>query len=127
MSDTPTLDDHASALTGCWLVVSNYDLTSRISGCSITNTIKRPDDIGVFRPALDIGWIDQEGAFDISQLAIEEAARLLGWRSPEVVRAEVEKIQARANKANLEKGVLNRKIARLEAQLAEYTEASVPA
>ena len=118
--------EHSAALTGCWIIHPQYDLTSRISACSITNTIKRPGDIGVFRPALPIGWVDQEGAFDISQLAIEEAARILGWLSPDAVKEEVDKYLDRANKANLAKASLNRTIKRLEAQLAEALGTDVP-
>src|SRR5688572_32552562 len=62
-----------------WHVLSNYDMQSRYQMCSISGTGKRPSDIGVFRPSTELSYIDQEGSYDISQLAIEEAARLLGW------------------------------------------------
>lgn len=115
-------DENVSTqILGTWIIVPNYDLTSRQPNCSLTSTVKRPGDIGVFRPALPVGWIDQEGAFDVSQLAIEEGARVLGWLSPEEVRAECDKYQDRANKANLKVANLNRTIRRLEAQLAEAT------
>ena len=60
------------------------------------------------------------------QLAIEEAARLLGWLSPDAVKEEVDKYLDRANKANLAKASLNRTIKRLEAQLAEALGTDVP-
>ena len=105
--------------TSCWIVLDNYDMASRQPACSITSTIKRPDDIGVFRPALAVGWVDQEGAFDISQLALEEAARLLGWRSPDEVKDEVDTYRDRANRANLAKAQQVKKINRLEAEVSE--------
>lgn len=62
-----------------WLVIPDYDLQSRNHRCSVSGLPKRQDDVGVFRPKLADGYIDEEGFADISQAAIEEAATLLGW------------------------------------------------
>lgn len=105
--------------TGTWIIVPDYDLSSRQTACSLTNTPKRPGDVGVFRPALPVGFVVEEGYFDVSQLAIEEGARILGWRSPEEVRAERDKYLERANQANLKSAQRARRIKSLEAQLAE--------
>ncbi len=113
-------DENVSThITGTWIIVPNYDMASRVPNCSLTSTIKRPGDIGVFRPALPIGWIDHEGAFDVSQLAIEEGATVLGWKSPEQVEAETEKLRTQLVSSRGEYARACRKIKRLEAQVEE--------
>jgi hypothetical protein len=102
-----------------WTIVENYDLTSRMPSCSLTNTGLRPNDIGVFRPSLPIGYIDQEGSFDVSQLAIEEGARLLGWVPKEEAEDLAKTYRGRARDANLGKAQIARKLNRLEARIAE--------
>lgn len=105
--------------SGVWLIHPNYDMTSRMPSCSLTNTSKREDDIGIFRPALPIGWVDHEGAFDVSQLAIEEGARLLGWVPKEEAEDLAKVYRERARDANLGKAQIARKLNRLEARIAE--------
>lgn len=112
MSDT-------SPTVGVWLVVDNYDMVSRMPSCSLTNTVKRPGDIGVFRPALPVGWVVDEGAFDVSQLAIEEGAHVLGWKSPEQVEAELAKLTEQLISARGAYARECRKTKRLQATLDE--------
>lgn len=113
MSETP------STTSGVWLIVPQYDMASRVPNCSLTNTVKRPGDIGVFRPALPIGWINHEGAFDVSQLAIEEGARILGWKSPEQVDDEHAKLTEQLISARNSYARECRKTKRLEATVEE--------
>lgn len=68
---------------GFWTVIEDFDpTTSRANYCSVSGLPKRETDVGVFRPIVN-GQIAFEGYFDISQYAVEQAARLLEWLSPE--------------------------------------------
>lgn len=67
---------------GFWLIEPDFDgSSSRQDTCSVTGQRKRATDVGVFRPTH--GLIDYEGYFDLSQYAIEQAARMLDWIPPE--------------------------------------------
>jgi len=113
-------DENASTqITGTWIIVPNYDMASRMPSCSLTNTVKRSGDIGVFRPALPIGWVDHEGAFDVSQLAIEEGATVLGWKSPEQVDEELASLKTQLISARNSYARECSKPKRLEAQVEE--------
>lgn len=108
---------HASTL---WYIIPDFTFESAYPGnCTVTGLPRRDGDVGVFRPLADNGIIEGEGYIDIAQIAVEDAARLLGWKSADEVEAEVRLWRERANNANLEKGRLKRKITSLEAQLAE--------
>jgi len=101
-------------LSGAWLIIPDFDLQSRFVGtCSVTNLPKRDSDVGVFRPYFDTAYVDEEGYFDITQVAIEEAASMLGWASPDEVAALKEELQKRQTRIMQD----GRKIGRLEAQL----------
>jgi len=102
-----------------WHLVTNYDMQSRQQCCSITGTPKRDSDLGVFRPSTVQSYVDQEGSYDISQLAIEEAARLLGWAPREEVDAELAEMRRSIGKQNARVARDAQKITRLEAHLAE--------
>jgi hypothetical protein len=102
-----------------WHIMSNYTLQSRMQQCSITGTAKRPDDIGVFRPSTELSYVDQEGSYDISQLAIEEAARLLGWAPRAEIDQEIADLQQRVNDKTARTARDGAKIKRLEARIAE--------
>lgn len=71
-----------------WMVIPNYDLESRNSSCSVSGLPVRDGDVGVFRPILPAGFEPEIGFLDVSQSAIEEAARLLGWIPPEEVETD---------------------------------------
>lgn len=110
--------------SGLWFVVPDYDLGSRELVCSISGTSKRVTDIGVFRPATDMAFVEGEGTYDISQLAIEEAAKLLNWSSPGEVEARLASIRKRCKElatANLrlgkERSILETKLEAAEAEL----------
>ena len=107
--------------SGVWLIVANYDMASRMPSCSLTNTVRRPGDIGVFRPALPVGWVEHEGSFDVSQLAIEEGATVLGWKSPEQIDAETESLKTQLISARNSYARECRKTKRLEAQVEELS------
>lgn len=113
------MSDNVSTQSGTWIIVPQYDMTSRVPNCSLTGTLKRPGDIGVFRPALPIGWINLEGAFDVSQLAIEEGARILGWASPEQVADEHAKLTEQLISARNSYARECRKTKRLQATIDE--------
>ena len=106
-----------------WHVIDAYDMQSRMPQCSITGTQKRDSDLGVFRPSTELSYIDQEGSYDISQLVIEEAARLLGWAPRTEVEAEIANLTKKLNEANSRLGNSARKIKRLEARLEELESA----
>lgn len=116
MTDTLETGVHGS---GVWTLYPNYDITSRQTSCSVTNTIKRPTDLGIFRPALPGAYVEEEGFYDISQLAIEEAAHMIGWRSPEEVEAALSESRVRERNANLTSAKHARTRARLEAEVEE--------
>jgi hypothetical protein len=101
--------------------MSNYTLQSRVQMCSITGTGKRPSDIGVFRPSTELSYVDQEGSYDISQLAIEEAARLLGWVPQVEVDAKHAELAERIGKLQSRTAHDAKKIKRLEAQVEELS------
>lgn len=113
------MSDNVSTPSGVWLIVPQYDMASRVPNCSLTGTVKRPNDVGVFRPALPVGWINHEGAFDVSQLAIEEGARILGWKSPEQVAAETESLKTQLISARNSYARECRKTKRLQATIDE--------
>lgn len=75
---------------GYWRVIRDFDRESRQDSCSVSATRKRDSDIGVFRPLQTV--IEFEGYFDISQYSIEQAARMLDWKSPEEVAALEQRI-----------------------------------
>jgi hypothetical protein len=76
---------------GHWVIVSDFDaVTGRQDSCSVSGMRKRDTDIGVFRPIHTL--IEWEGYFDISQYAIEKAAELIGWASPETVASLQQRI-----------------------------------
>ena len=113
-------DENVSTqILGTWIIVPQYDMASRVPNCSLTGTTKRPGDIGVFRPALPIGWINLEGSFDVSQLAIEEAARILGCSSPEEVADGQAKLTEQLISARNSYARECRKTKRLEATVEE--------
>lgn len=109
------------AASSIWHVMSNYNMQSRVQMCSITGTGKRPDDIGIFRPSTELSYVDHEGSYDISQLAIEEAARLLGWLPRSEIDAEVKDLAERLGKVTMRVAQDGKKIKRLEAQVEELT------
>ena len=102
-----------------WHVIDAYDMQSRMPQCSITGTQKRDSDIGVFRPSTELSYIDQEGSYDISQLVIEEGARLLGWAPRSEVEEEIASLTSKLQHIGSKLGNSARKIKRLEAQLEE--------
>lgn len=81
--------NHVS-VDGYWVVVPDFDAASRQDSCSVSGMRKRKKDVGVFRPIQTV--IDFEGYFDISQYAVEQAARMLDWKSPEEVAALEQRI-----------------------------------
>jgi hypothetical protein len=70
---------------GYWAVIPDYDAQSRTDNCSVSGLRVREGEIGVFRPLRP--YIEHEGYFDISQYAIEQAARLIDWAPPADVEA----------------------------------------
>lgn len=71
---------------GFWIIEPDFNgSSSRQDSCSVSGQRKRDSDVGVFRPTH--GLIDYEGYFDLSQYAIEQAASMLGWISPEDYQA----------------------------------------
>ncbi len=113
------MSDHLYQANDVWVLVPEYDLQSREFICSVTGTAKRPDDVGVFRPALPPGYVDDEGYIDISQYAIEQAAELLGWERPgasAALLAEANERNAKLASANLTAAA---KAKRQDARIAE--------
>jgi hypothetical protein len=107
--------------TSIWHIIANYDMQSRVQMCSITGTGKRPSDVGVFRPSTQLSYVDQEGSYDISQLAIEEAARALGWVSQDDVDAQHAELLSELTRRQTRIMQDGKKIKRLEAQLDELS------
>jgi hypothetical protein len=70
---------------GHWFLIPRFDLRTVRGRCAVSSLDMRPGDYGVFRSH---GLFDEfEGHYDISQYAIEQAARMIGYRSPEEVEA----------------------------------------
>ena len=111
------MSDPIKQLSGAWLIIPDFNLESRSTGtCSVTNLPKRPGDVGVFRPYFDTAYIDEEGYYDITQVAIEEAASMLGWVPPSVaadLRAEIKQRQLRIMQDGRKIAQLQHKIERL--------------
>lgn len=102
-----------------WLILPNYTIESRDARCSITASQKREDDIGVFRPLAESAYILEEGHFDISQYAIEQAARILNWIPQEVADSEHAAIQSRNASLSSRLATSAKKNKRLEARVEE--------
>lgn len=82
--------DHISP-DGCWVIIPDFDpVTSRQDSCSVSGQRKLKTDVGVFRPTHTL--IEFEGYFDICQLSIETAARMLDWLPPKDVQALKDRI-----------------------------------
>lgn len=114
------MSDDTVLASSLWYVIPNYDLQSRADAtCSISGTTKRPDDIGVFRPATGLGYIEEEGSFDISQAAVEEAAALLGWKSPGECEAAIQRFREKNGKLSAQHATDVARARRLEARIAE--------
>ena len=76
---------------GAWIIEPDFDgASSRQDTCSVTGQRKRASDVGVFRPVH--GFIEYEGNFDISQLAIETAAWMIDWIPPQDYQALKDRI-----------------------------------
>lgn len=116
------MSDDTLLASSLWYVIPNYDLQSREGVCSVSGTTKRDDDVGVFRPATGLGYIEDEGSFDIGQAAVEEAAALLGWKSPGEVEAAIARFRDTAGKKSAQHARDVAKIRRLEARIAELEE-----
>lgn len=81
-----------SSPDGYWAIIPDYDAQSRKDHCSVSGLrVREGIEYGVFRPIR--GYIEQEGSFDISQYAIEQAARMIDWVPPEDVAALHERIR----------------------------------
>jgi hypothetical protein len=107
--------------TSVWHVIDNYDMQSRHQHCSITGLPKRDSDLGVFRPSTVLSYVDLEGSYDISQIAVEEAARLLGWAPRAEIDAELAELQGKVGKLMIRVANDGKKIKRLEATVEELT------
>lgn len=78
---------------GTWQIIPNYDQHSRIDHCSVTGMrLREGSEVGVFRPIR--AHIDFEGYFDMSQYAVEQAARMIDWHPPEDLQALRDEIAA---------------------------------
>lgn len=106
-------------LSTIWFVLDDFEpLQSRDTVCAVTGLPRRPTD-KVFRPVSDHAYIEGEGSFDIGQLAIEDAARLLRWLPPEEVEAELAKLRKRTADQGVRIMHDGTKIKRLEATIEE--------
>ena len=113
------MPDSPLPFSGLWFIVPDFDLGGRDMKCSVSGFSKRTTDVGVFRPALDYAFIEGEGTFDISQAAIEDAAQLLGWISPEQQEADLADLRERLKDQGIRNMQDARKLKRLELHVSE--------
>ena len=115
MTDTLETGVHGS---GVWTLYPNYDITSRQTSCSVTNTIKRPTDLGIFRPAP--GGVRRGGGLLRHQPARHRRGRAHDRLAlPEEVEAALSESRVRERNANLTSAKHARTRARLEAEVEE--------
>lgn len=82
-----------SSPDGYWAIIPDYDAQSRKDHCSVSGLrLREGIEYGVFRPVR--GYVEFEGSFDISQYAIEQAARMIDWIPPEDYEALKARITA---------------------------------
>jgi hypothetical protein len=103
-----------------WVLIPDFNFESASPGlCTLSGLPRRTEDVGVFRPLSDDGIIEGEGYIDVSQVAIEDAALMLGWRSPAQVEAETEALRTKVKEQSTRIMQDGLKIKRLQAELDE--------
>lgn len=106
MSAHPEYQDDST-----WVEIPGYDASSRANHCSVNGTNRKGDR--VFRGP----QIDFEGFFDVSELALEQGARLIGWIPPE----EFEAMREESIEVDSANGAMGREIASLRDQVRTLT------
>lgn len=113
------MPEHTVIQSTIWFVLDDFEpLQSRDTACAVTGLPRRKND-KVFRPISDHAYIEGEGSFDIGQLAIEDAATLLGWISPEQAAEETKTLRTKLSEKSTRVMQDGSKIKRLEATIDE--------